>query len=37
MTTRDVTVHIEAEGDILRGHLLRLPLARNAGKERPPL
>ena len=33
MTTREVTVHVEAVGGIPRRHLLRLPLARNAGKE----
>ncbi len=33
MTTLEVTVHVEAVGGIPRRHLLRLPLARNAGKE----
>lgn len=33
MITREVTVHVEATGGIPHRHLLRLPLARNTGKE----
>ena len=33
MITREVTVHVEAVGGIPRGHLLRIPLAEDAGKE----
>lgn len=33
MTIREVIVEVETEDGILRRHLLRLPLAEEAGKE----